>query len=368
MNSTYRLHLVGGFLGSGKTTAIIAASKTLIQRGLKIGVVTNDQGKYLVDTAFFRLSDLPTVEVSGGCFCCNYGDLEEQIHTLEQQVKPDVIFAESVGSCADLVATVVKPLLQLRQTAYTPASFSVFTDARLLWLRLLDEPLPFSDNVLYIFDQQIEEADLLVVNKTDLLPTQAQQEVIQLAKQRYPNKEVIGQNSLAPGGVNTWLNRIENRFSLHSIASLSIDYQRYGTGEAQLAWLDQTLTLSVPSSHARIAIIEAIENILSTLRERKAAIGHIKFLISDSSNAGIKLSFTTLETPDWIERLPSLQSGETRLTINARVEMDAVTLQRVVHTCFERAVKKHGGSLCIEQSEAFHPRFPQPTYRMSNSS
>ena len=48
-----RLHLVGGFLGSGKTTAIAAAAKLLMAQGLRVGVVTNDQGKYLVDTAFF---------------------------------------------------------------------------------------------------------------------------------------------------------------------------------------------------------------------------------------------------------------------------------------------------------------------------
>jgi G3E family GTPase len=46
------LHLVGGFLGSGKTTGIIAASKLLLSRGLRVGVITNDQGKYLVDTAY----------------------------------------------------------------------------------------------------------------------------------------------------------------------------------------------------------------------------------------------------------------------------------------------------------------------------
>jgi len=114
MDETRHLHLIGGFLGSGKTTAIINAAKILMRRGMKVGVVTNDQGKYLVDTAFFKLSDVPAVEVTGGCFCCNYHDLEEQIRTLENQVKPHVIFAESVGSCADLVATVVKPLLQLR--------------------------------------------------------------------------------------------------------------------------------------------------------------------------------------------------------------------------------------------------------------
>ena len=56
-----KLHLVGGFLGSGKTIAIIAAAKNLMAEGLCVGVVTNDQGKYLVDTAFLALSGIPTM-------------------------------------------------------------------------------------------------------------------------------------------------------------------------------------------------------------------------------------------------------------------------------------------------------------------
>jgi G3E family GTPase len=100
-----KLHLVGGFLGSGKTTAIIQAARVLMQHGLRVGVVTNDQGKYLVDTAFFRLADIPAVEVSGGCFCCNYPNLDKSLDELVESARPDVIFAESVGSCADLVAT-----------------------------------------------------------------------------------------------------------------------------------------------------------------------------------------------------------------------------------------------------------------------
>ncbi|MBI4928606.1 MAG: cobalamin biosynthesis protein, partial [Anaerolineae bacterium] len=102
-----KLHLVGGFLGSGKTTAIIQAARLLMVQGQRVGVITNDQGKYLVDTAFFRLADLPAVEVTGGCFCCNYDDLDSSLEQLIAEAAPDVIFAESVGSCADLVATVV---------------------------------------------------------------------------------------------------------------------------------------------------------------------------------------------------------------------------------------------------------------------
>lgn len=366
-DNTYRLHLVGGFLGSGKTTAIIAAAKALMKRGVRVGVVTNDQGKYLVDTAFFKLSDLPTVEVNGGCFCCNYNDLEKQIHTLERQAKPDIIFAESVGSCADLVATVIKPLLQLRQTAYIPASLSVFTDARLLRLRLKDLPLPFSDNVIYIFDQQIEEADLLIINKIDLVSLPIQQELIESARQRYPTKEIIGQNSLAPDGITAWLNRIENRNSMYPIVPLSIDYQRYGAGEARLAWLDETLIISVPAEHARATLIESINDILANLTARKITIGHLKFLVSSNAGSDIKLSFTTVETPKWDENLPSLHSGEIHLMVNARVEMEAQALRILINSCFEQATRKFGGSMHIEQSDAFHPKFPKPTYRILDS-
>ncbi len=46
------LRVVGGFLGSGKTTAIVSALHTLIAAGQRVGVITNDKGRFLVETAF----------------------------------------------------------------------------------------------------------------------------------------------------------------------------------------------------------------------------------------------------------------------------------------------------------------------------
>ena len=190
------LHLVGGFLGSGKTTAIIGATRLLMTQGKRVGVITNDQGKYLVDTAFFKYADIPSVEVTGGCFCCNYDVLETRLHDLVEMAQPDIIFAESVGSCADIVATVLKPLLQLKNTPSGSTSLSVFTDARLFRERLLDHDLPFNEDVVYIFDKQIEEAGVIVINKVDLLSESYRQEVEILAHKHYPDKKILMQNSL----------------------------------------------------------------------------------------------------------------------------------------------------------------------------
>ena len=67
-----KLCLVGGFLGSGKTTAITTAGKMLFRQGIPVAIITNDQGSRLVDTAFATSLNIPNNEVRNGCFCCNY--------------------------------------------------------------------------------------------------------------------------------------------------------------------------------------------------------------------------------------------------------------------------------------------------------
>ena len=49
-----RLIFAGGFLGSGKTTALAAIAKRLIQRGMRVGIITNDQTENLVDTVIIK--------------------------------------------------------------------------------------------------------------------------------------------------------------------------------------------------------------------------------------------------------------------------------------------------------------------------
>ena len=353
-----KLHLVGGFLGSGKTTAIASAARLLIDQDQRVGVVTNDQGKYLVDTVFMNQLNIPAVEVSGGCFCCNYDDLDDRLRQLEASQHPDVVFAESVGSCADIVATVVKPLLELSQA---PASFSVFTDGRLLRQRLLDRPLPFSDDVIYIFDKQIEEAGLLVINKIDLLKSDEAEHTARLARERYPDKIIRLQNSLADEGIAGWLNLLNQALPLPS-ASLDIDYDRYGAGEAALAWLDQGVRLSLPGGDLRAVIIATIQAIVDRLRHQQTPVGHLKFLI-DGQQAPIKISFVTLDETDWQPDIPDLTGDQVTLMVNARVQLGADVLRDAVSKAVAEVQAQHGGTYEALDVAYFHPAYPRPTHR-----
>ena len=353
------LHLVGGFLGAGKTTAIIQASKLLMARGLRVGVVTNDQGKYLVDTAFVRLADLPAVEVTGGCFCCNYDDLNGRLRELLAAAHPQVVFAELVGSCADIVATVVKPLLELGDSGVKPDSFSVFADGRLLLRRLLDEEMPFSEDVVYIFDQQIAEAGLVVVNKADLLSQEGQDAIAARLQSRYPGKPYLFQSSLTAEGVWGWLGKLQAGEAAAPHELLVMDYQRYAAGEAQLAWLDQNVALAVPEGEGRAVLVRAIERLAAGIRARGAGIGHMKFIIQ-AEGESVKLSITALEEPDWAERIPALAGRWLGLLVNARVELPAEELRGLLTA----ALDQPGVQADLGPGEAFHPKEPKPTHRM----
>src|SRR5580698_1879649 len=185
-----RYIMIGGFLGAGKTTAVAKLAQRLTERGLKVGLITNDQGRELVDTQMLRAKGFATEEIPGGCFCCRFNSLVDAAERLTAATQPDVFIAEPVGSCTDLVATVTYPLRRIYGDQFTIAPVSVLVDpvraARVLGLT---KGASFSEKVVYIYRKQLEEADIIVINKSDLLtPAQIGELRGALAKQ-FPRAE-----------------------------------------------------------------------------------------------------------------------------------------------------------------------------------
>ena len=109
MSSTkpFHIYLIGGFLGSGKTTAITNACLQLIEKQKKVAVITNDQGDQLVDSGYLQGLSINNAEVFNGCFCCNYNALDKHILELKNATATEIVFPgtdlrliyEISGSC-----------------------------------------------------------------------------------------------------------------------------------------------------------------------------------------------------------------------------------------------------------------------------
>jgi G3E family GTPase len=160
-----RLVLVGGFLGAGKTTALVALAREFVRRGLRVGIITNDQAAHLVDTATVRQAGYAVSEVAGGCFCCRFTDLVDATQQIISEIQPDILLCEPVGSCTDMAATVIAPLRRFYPHQFQIAPFTVLVDpAHVRELVLGEARSLLASEAAYIFTKQLEEADEIVLN------------------------------------------------------------------------------------------------------------------------------------------------------------------------------------------------------------
>jgi G3E family GTPase len=350
-----KIHLLSGFLGSGKTTAVQYACYHLLQQHIQVGVITNDQGIKLVDGNFFKSLGIPNRQVINGCFCCNYNDLDTSIQSLVENNNPDVIFAESVGSCTDIVATVLRPLEHLRKDVHV--SISTFADVRLLQMILTESDQLFDKTVRYIYHKQLEEAGIIVVNKIDLINAAALSSIKQSMQEKYGAKTLLYLSANDNAGIQQWLHTLDST-SITPPSSLQIDYDMYGAGEAKLAWLDEELTIYSSNNKAIHNAVVLANSIYQEIQIQQYPIGHLKFLIDEH----FKLSYTVISEPE--QQHISTDSPTATLLINARVQTTPEKLNSLVHDAIKEIEGATGCQITVCSISAFQPGYPRPLYRL----
>jgi len=348
------IHLISGFLGSGKTTAIQQAVRFLVEEGILAGVITNDQGSKLVDAGLFNGLGVPSREVINGCFCCNYHDLESGIESLLNVHNVEMVFAESVGTCTDIVATVLKPLTQKRPEA--TITFSVFADGRLLQM-ILEDRGSFDETVRYIYKKQLEEAGIIVVTKVDLITPGQLQQIKNRLQVCHPSKTLIFQNSFVKDDIQRWL-MLLNTHAIPALNSLEIDYDQYAAGEAKMAWLDQLIEIFSTTADAMKVAENIINKIIQKIKAEGLPVGHLKFLLDDT----IKISFTSCDESPVV--LPTQKINTISLLVNMRVETAPARLMQIVNDVIEETKHTAQCTIIVNSQSAFQPGYPTPAFRL----
>ncbi len=351
-----KIHLLSGFLGSGKTTAIQQAVKLLLQQGVPTGVVANDQGSKLVDGRLFDSLNIPNRQVINGCFCCNYHELSDSLASLVATNGTDVVFAEAVGSCTDLVASVAKPLLQFWPGAQV--TVSVFADVRLLQMLLTEGRSSFDEDVRYIYLKQLEEAGIIVVNKIDLIDEATLADVSNIMQKKYSNKIVLYQDSHDESNIAHWLHTLASYSPATRLPSLSINYDIYAEGEAKLAWVDQVFEIFSLNYHALQCTEKLINSIYFDIRAAGFPIGHLKFLVNDHE----KISFTSEASPPVALHITPAPTAT--ILMNMRVQAPPDLLTQLVQNAINTAESEPGTRIVVSSQSAFQPAYPKPAFRM----
>ncbi len=365
--SKARYIMIGGFLGAGKTTSILALARHLRAKGKTVGLITNDQGMGLVDTKLGQTHQFPVEEIAGGCFCCRFNSLIDAARELTAANRPDVLIAEPVGSCTDLVATVSFPLREIYGNDYAVAPLSVAIDPiRALNVLGVETEKSFSKNVIYIYRKQMEEAEIIVVNKVDLLDDARRDSLTDALAVEFPNAEILVVSAREETNLEPWFDAVVTR-EMNVSGIMDIDYPTYGEGEALLGWLNTTIELEAGDEEFDgNGYLKALGSAIQTeMCARDAEVAHLKMTLTPLGDpfeiAAINLVRND-STPELSHTLLDLLD-DAELILNMRAEAAPEVLDEVVAA----ALAKTAGEFGIESSETkhsehFRPGMPTPTH------
>jgi len=338
--------VVGGFLGAGKTSLILAAARVLQQRGLRCAVVLNDQGMELVDTRLAEESGLHSGEVTGGCFCCRFSALISAIEEL-RELEPEVIFTEPVGSCTDISATVIAPLLE-EFARYRVAPFTVVVDPTRAAELLSAEA---DEDMSFLFKKQLQEADLVCFSKADLSTEAAE----------LPGVDARRLSARTGQGVQEWLDEILGGTLAVGRTRLDIDYERYAQAEAALAWMNLSFEFepATPLSAAQ-AVGPFLDGLDTALTTAGISVVHLK-IFCNSPTGWLKAAVCSNGAEPAVEgHLDASPADRHELLVNLRAKGSPAEVRQIV----EEQLRHLDGATRNVRLDCFSPSAPRPERRI----
>lgn len=365
MSDSPRFIMIGGFLGAGKTTTLGRLAAVYRAKGNNIAIVTNDQATDLVDTLLLRSQGFEVGEVAGSCFCCNFDGLTGTVEKLSAKERPDVIFAEPVGSCTDLVATVIRPLEQVYEKSFDIAPYGVIIKPS-HGIKILggEGQRGFSPKAEYIFRKQLEEADFLILNRIDELSTEQIQLLVRLHGEQYPNKPIVQLSAKNGSGIDA-LCEVLDQQGVFGKNVMEVDYEIYAQGEAELGWLNCQAELQAPQPvDLDQLLLDILKHLHSGFVRNGAEVAHLKAIgMYDGVYAVSNLVSNNSEP---VLSLASKWNGmRAELVINARVAIDPESLEQLVREAVVQQASTRNATIEIRTLQCFRPGKPVPTHRIT---
>jgi len=351
------LFVIAGFLGSGKTSLLLSVAKAVSESGRKIAIIENEIGKVGIDDIVLREEGLQVREIYSGCICCSLRlDLVNTLLELEREIAPDVVLLEPSGVASPRE---VMRALDGYGGEIDRKHIAVVIDAE-RFIRLSNLNIP-------IITDGIEIADILVINKTDMVDAEGLEAVSRRIRNIRPEVKIICVSALNNVNVNLLVEEfMKTPFAEKAKEKTSfLTRTRQGMQPIPVA-RSYTLSVNVKQSlvmqkyasfaetgkqggFGKTAILNDFEHeffsarlaeILSNIAEDLElaackAIGHIKAVAKAAEGGYLMVSVTsTGKTPDIKGRLPA-RISQLKIALNVIVYgINLNTVEEIVDARF----------------------------------
>ncbi|MCP8307047.1 MAG: hypothetical protein H3Z49_08140 [archaeon] len=307
-----RVALIGGFYGTGKTTTIIQMGKKLSGEGKRVAVITNDKGVINVDGEVIKSLGFEAEDITGGCICFYLDRVSEVVDTITKKFIPDIMFIEPVAYF--LPSKLYEDLGRELGEKLEVAPITILIDGpQLLHYSQHGTELP------YIESRQIEDAEVVVINKIDLVPPDKIPFIEKMVREINPRARLMTMSAKTGMGLNELLDVVlHGRHEVFPTVTMTV-VKSFARSVTEIGWRGEQYTITSERALSESDVKNFLRDLLRGIGEKVIGAGgevnHIKAFIGNEGFF-LKASLVRLgQEVDFVGDIKSLSSG--RIVINA---------------------------------------------------
>jgi G3E family GTPase len=351
-----RFMVVSGFLGAGKTTTMIALGEHMNRSYGKVGIIANDLGANLVDTNLTQTSGCTVEEIASGCICYQMDNTIDKIRRLKDRDGCVFIMSDIPGCGVGALDHTYHRLADECADWITLSPFMVVVDPerlRMLLPERADINLP--EELVYLMKLQLEEADLVVLNKCDLLSQDEIERDLAFLREACPDVPVMPISALQKTGIAELAEFITTHES--ALKNFSVrDDEKFAEAETKLTWYNRRMfmkTLDGSKIDCNEVVDAIIEGIRMGLIERKRNVPHLKTFATAGAGDFNKCSLIGVDYD--IEHTQEFVRDHKKMSmiINARAVCESRPLARLVDDAIDDVCEQFGLDCQVFFTECF---------------
>lgn len=351
-----RFMVVSGFLGAGKTTTMIAMAEHMNETYGETAIIANDLGANLVDTNLTQTSGCTVAEIASGCICYQMDNTIDQIRRLRDKEDAVFVMSDIPGCGVGALDHVYHTLARDHADEFTLSPFMVVVDPerlRMIMPEKADINLP--DELVYLLKLQLEEADLVVLNKIDLLDDDTRERYVDFLKTACPDIPVICISARERTNIDELAKFVTEHTSALKNFSVRNNHE-FEQAEAKLTWYNRRLFFKTNSGEkidCNAVVDDLIEEIRMGLIERKRNVPHLKTFATSGNGDFNKASLIGVDYDIEYEQKFLRDHKNMRMIINARAVCESRPLARLVDDAVDEICERYDLDCQIFFTECF---------------
>ena len=341
-----------GFLGSGKTTTMMALTKYHTEHHGRAAMISNDLGNQnLADNKLAQLAGCNASELVGECICYQTENLVDRLDQLFDQDGCELVISDIPGFGVGALDHVYHTLQKRYTDRYELAPFTVLVEPRTVELLKNQQ----GGDLTYILNTQLLEADMIVLNKCDLLTDAEKEAALAYLRAHYSQAKAIGISALTGEGLETLSQAL-----MHGSASMHLPDIGYGgkefgnaMGKMSEYYVQYYATVCCNDFDGNAYLTSLAEAIQSGIRAAGFEVPHLKLLAWEPEGDYGKADLLGIDRPVEVTKRFEKPCTELAVMLNASAACPSVALEKIMTESMEIISEQYNLSLMVFKKECF---------------